>query len=200
MRPLENLSSPQADTASCSAQSARTGRSSARSRGWAASAGGCTQSVSGWCHTAACPSWTWDQLPWKQAEITWNSLQPSLFYKRDTNIMKQNVSSPDNVVVQEAGGGRGPGWRHQEPVINPSISNVIQRLSLCQSTWDLGAPQTSNCNEIAACSTLCRTHFETFWPTLMPPELCSLGELWLIGFELLLSINLCLRQQVRKYY
>ena len=83
--------------------------------------------------------------------------------------MKQNVSSPNDVVVQEAGSGRGPGWRHQEPVINPSISNVIQRLSLCQSTWDLGAPQTSNCNEIAACSTLCWTHFETFWPTLMPP-------------------------------
>lgn len=108
-------------------------------------------------------------------KTSWNNFlksltQPSLSYLRDTNIMKQNVSSPDDVVVQEAGSGRGPGWRHQEPVINSSIiNNLILRLNLCQSTWDRGAPQTSNCNEIAVCSTLCWTHFETFWPTLMPP-------------------------------
>ena len=73
----EHLSSPQADRASCSGQSARSWPSWARSRGWAASAASYTQSESWWCHRAACPSWTWAQLFWKQADIT--PIQP-LFY------------------------------------------------------------------------------------------------------------------------
>ena len=120
------LSSPQADRASCTSLTARSWPSSARSRGWAGSAAGCTQSGSWWCHRVPCLSWTWVQLSWKQANIASSQKSEMVATWVLSGVCQLGaVSLPDDVVVEEAGGGRGPGRGHEKPVINPDIRYVI---------------------------------------------------------------------------